>query len=63
MFKLGQNVQQESGDQIMEVIDLEPGVIKNVITEWKDELGNTMIGKFSELQLTDVDSEKITIGS
>ncbi|MCW2120120.1 hypothetical protein [Flavobacterium sp. 7A] len=60
MFKLGQNVQQESGVQVMEVIDLEPGVNENVITQWKDELGNTLIGKFSESQLTIVDGESST---
>ncbi|WP_366183633.1 hypothetical protein [Flavobacterium ovatum] len=63
MFKLGQNVQEESGVQIMKVIDLEPGLEEIVVTQWKDELGNTLIGEFSESQLTIADGENVAQGS
>jgi hypothetical protein len=59
MFKLGQNVQEESGVQIMEVIDLEPGLNEIVITQWQDELGNTLIGEFTESQLTIANGERV----
>lgn len=60
MFKLGQNVQEETGDQIMEVIDFEPGLNEIVVTQWKDELGNTLIGEFTESQLTVADDQSVT---
>jgi len=56
MFKVGQNVRQEFGVQIMEIIDFESGLVENVITQWEDDLGNTLIGKFSESELTNVDN-------
>jgi len=56
MFKVGQNVRQEFGVQIMEIIDFESGLVENVITQWEDDLGNTLIGKFSKSELTNVDN-------
>lgn len=51
MFKIGQKVQQEFGIQIMVIIGFEPELIENVITQWKDDLGTVITGKFSESQL------------
>ena len=51
MFSKGQNVRQEFGNQIMKVIDFQPELIENVITQWEDELGNIMTGKFTESDL------------
>ncbi|WP_264538514.1 hypothetical protein [Flavobacterium sp. N1736] len=51
MFKEGENVRQEFGTQIMKVVGFEPELIENVITQWEDELGNIMTGKFTESQL------------
>ncbi|MEZ7505999.1 hypothetical protein [Flavobacterium sp. Arc2] len=56
MFKVGQNVRQEFGFQIMEIIDFELGLVENVIMQWEDDLGNRLIGKFSESQLTNADN-------
>jgi hypothetical protein len=55
MFKKGQNVQQEFGNQIMKVIGFEPDLIENVITQWEDEEGNIVTGKFMESQLNPAD--------
>ncbi|KQB42707.1 hypothetical protein [Flavobacterium aquidurense] len=55
MFKKGQNVKQEFGNQVMKVIDFEPELIENIITQWEDELGNIMTGKFTESQLVIAD--------
>ncbi|MFH6948841.1 hypothetical protein ACHRV6_10135 [Flavobacterium sp. FlaQc-51] len=55
MFKKGQNVKQEFGNQVMKVIDFEPELIENIITQWEDEMGNIMTGKFTESQLTAAD--------
>lgn len=52
MFKRGQKVQQEFGNQIMEVIGFEPELIENVITQWEDEEGTIVTGKFMESQLS-----------
>jgi len=57
MFKTGQNVRQEFGTQTMKVIGFEPELIENVITQWEDELGNVMTGKFVESQLEIVTEE------
>jgi hypothetical protein len=57
MFKTGQNVRQEFGTQTMKVIGFEPELIENVITQWEDELGNVMTGKFVETQLEIVTEE------
>ncbi|MGO4821067.1 MULTISPECIES: hypothetical protein [unclassified Flavobacterium] len=51
MFKIGQHVRQDFGGQIMVIIDFEPDLIENVITQWEDEIGNVLTGKFSEQQL------------
>ncbi|MBE0391882.1 MULTISPECIES: hypothetical protein [unclassified Flavobacterium] len=51
MFKIGQNVRQEFGVQIMVIIGFEPELIENVITQWIDNLGTVITGKFSESQL------------
>ena len=55
MFKKGQNVQQEFGNQIMKIIGFEPDLIENVITQWEDEEGNIVTGKFMESQLIPVE--------
>lgn len=52
MFKKGQKVQQEFGNQVMEVIGFEPELIENVITQWEDEEGTIVTGKFMESQLS-----------
>jgi len=52
MFKRGQKVQQEFGNQVMEVIGFEPELIENVITQWEDEEGTIVTGKFMESQLS-----------
>ncbi|MGN7811689.1 hypothetical protein ACTJIW_18100 [Flavobacterium sp. 22659] len=52
MFKKGQKVQQEFGNQIMEVIGFEPELIENIITQWEDEEGTIVTGKFMESQLS-----------
>lgn len=51
MLKIGQTVQQEFGSQKMEIIGFEPELIENVITQWEDEMGNIVTGKFMEAQL------------
>ena len=51
MFSKGQNVRQEFGNQIMKVIDFQPELIENVITQWEDELGTIFTGKFTESDL------------
>ncbi len=51
MIKKGQKVKQEFGGPVMVVIDFEPEFIENVITEWEDEQGNVITGKFMESQL------------
>lgn len=56
MFKIGQNVRQEFGVQIMKIVDFEDKLIENVITQWVDDLGNTMVGKFSASQLKIVEN-------
>lgn len=58
MFKTGQNVQQEFGNQTMTVIGFEPELIENVITQWVDDEGTIVTGKFMESQL--VPAEKVT---
>ena len=56
MLDKGQKVQQEFGGPIMVVIGYEPELIENVITEWEDDLGNVLTGKFMEAQLQSIDS-------
>ena len=50
-LKKGQDVKQEFGGPIMKVIGFEPELIENVITQWEDEMGNTIVGKFIESEL------------
>nr|WP_294932879.1 hypothetical protein [uncultured Flavobacterium sp.] len=47
-FKKGQDVQQEFGGPVMKVIGFEPELIENVITQWEDEEGTIITGKFME---------------
>ncbi|MEO6177038.1 MAG: hypothetical protein ABIP27_17930 [Flavobacterium circumlabens] len=56
MFKKGQKVQQEFGNQVMEVIGFEPELIENVITQWEDDEGTIVTGKFMESQLSLADN-------
>ncbi|MCD0467292.1 hypothetical protein [Flavobacterium sp. ENC] len=51
MFKKGQYVQQEFGNQVMKIIGFEPEFIENIITQWEDEEGTIVTGKFMESQL------------
>ena len=47
-FKKGQNVRQEFGGPIMTIVGFEPELIENVITQWEDEEGTIITGKFSD---------------
>ena len=58
MFKIGQHVQQEFGIQVMKIIAFEPELIENVITQWEDEEGTIVTGKFMESQLFDADEKQ-----
>lgn len=51
MLAIGHKVKQEFGTQVMEVIGFEPEFVENVITQWEDEVGNTITAKFMEAQL------------
>jgi len=51
MFKTGENVQQEFGNQVMRVIGYEPELIENIVTQWQDGQGTIVKGKFMESQL------------
>ena len=55
MFKKGQKVKQEFGGPIMVVVGLEPELIENVLTQWEDEAGNMLTGKFMGSQLVAAD--------
>lgn len=57
MFKKGQKVQQEFGIQVMEVIGFEPELIENVITQWEDDEGTIVTGKFMESQLSPAEEQ------
>lgn len=57
MFKKGQKVQQEFGNQVMKVIGFEPDLIENVLTQWEDEEGTIVTGKFMESQLSLADEQ------
>ena len=50
-FSIGDTVHQEFGSQAMTVIAFEPNLVENVITQWEDELGNVITGKFMDAQL------------
>lgn len=54
MLKIGQQVKQEFGNQVMEVIGFEPEFVENIITQWEDETG-VLTAKFMETQLEAVD--------
>lgn len=47
-FQKQQRVQQEFGGPVMKVIGLEPELIENIITQWQDEQGNIITGKFMD---------------
>jgi len=51
-FKIGDTVEQEFNLKIMKVIGFEPELVENVITEWEDEMGTIIVGKFIESELT-----------
>ncbi len=51
MYKKGQKVKLELSTQIMEVIGFEPDFIENILTQWEDEEGNIIKGKFMESEL------------
>jgi len=55
MLNKGEKVKQEFGGPVMVVVGFEPEFIENVITEWQDEQGNVMTGKFMESQLVKSD--------
>ena len=48
LFKEGQEVKQEFGGPVMKVIGFEPDLIENVITQWEDEQGTVITGKFMD---------------
>lgn len=48
IFKKGQDVKQEFGGPVMKVIGFEPDLIENVITQWEDEQGTVITGKFMD---------------
>ncbi|MGO4771257.1 hypothetical protein ACEN2I_06310 [Flavobacterium sp. W22_SRS_FK3] len=55
IFKKGQDVKQEFGGPIMKVIGFEPELIENVITQWEDEEGTIITGKFMDSVLQPAD--------
>ena len=56
-FKKGQDVKQEFGGPIMKVIGFEPELIENVITQWEDEEGTIITGKFMESVLVPAEEQ------
>ncbi|MES2573784.1 MAG: hypothetical protein V4572_02470 [Bacteroidota bacterium] len=50
-FKIGDIVEQEFNTKLMKVVGFEPELVENVITEWIDETGNSILGKFMESEL------------
>jgi len=54
-FKEGQDVKQEFGGPIMKVIGFEPELIENVITQWEDDEGTIITGKFMDSVLVPAD--------
>jgi uncharacterized protein YodC (DUF2158 family) len=57
LFKEGQDVKQEFGGPVMKVIGFEPELIENVITQWEDDEGTIITGKFMESVLVPADEE------
>lgn len=55
-FKKNQEVRQEFGGPVMKVIGFEPELIENVITQWEDEEGTIITGKFMESVLVPADA-------
>ena len=47
-FKKGQDVKQEFIGPVMKVIGFDPELIENIITQWEDEQGTIITGKFME---------------
>lgn len=58
-FKKGQEVKQEFGGPIMKVIDFEPELIENIITQWEDEQGTIITGKFMDAVLVPAEDNEI----
>ncbi|PBJ15923.1 hypothetical protein [Flavobacterium sp. ACN6] len=56
-FKKGQEVRQEFGGPVMKVIDFEPELIENVITQWEDEEGTIITGKFMDSVLVPAEDQ------
>lgn len=56
-FKKGQDVKQEFGGPVMKVIGFEPELIENVITQWEDEEGTIITGKFMESVLVPAEEQ------
>lgn len=56
MFHIGQKVQRQFSNQIMEVVGFEPELIENVLTKWEDEDGNIVTAKFMESELETAES-------
>ena len=56
-FKKGQDVKQEFGGPVMKVIGFEPELIENVITQWEDEEGTIITGKFMESVLVSAEEQ------
>jgi len=54
-FKKGQDVKQEFGGPVMKVIGFDPELIENIITQWEDEQGTIITGKFMESVLVPAD--------
>lgn len=52
-LQIGDIVEQEFNQQLMKVIGFQPELVENVITQWEDEMGNIIVGKFiaSELKI------------
>ena len=57
LFKEGQDVRQEFGGPVMKVIGFEPELIENVITQWEDDEGTIITGKFMESVLVPADED------
>lgn len=56
-FKKGQEVKQEFGGPVMKVIGFEPELIENTITQWEDEEGTIITGKFMDSVLVDAQED------
>ncbi|WP_169516022.1 hypothetical protein [Flavobacterium tegetincola] len=54
MIQIGQQVQQTFGGPVKTVLDLEPELIENGITQWTDEFGTVSTGKFMDTQFQNI---------